>query len=372
MPASSPSFADVFGRPPEAQAQAPGRVNLLGEHTDYQGGFVLPSAIPQHTVVALARNGGDTHHLYSLNYRERLDVPAGETGTGFAPYVTGCCALTGVTDALDVWISSDVPSGGLSSSAALEIATLRALRTLYDLPLTDVDLALIGQRVEHEFVGVRSGIMDQMASSLADTRHMLFLDTRTLERQKLPLPAGGEVVVLDSGVPRRLAGSGYNTRRSEVEEAARLLGVSELRDVPDVAALASLPDLLLRRARHVVSENARVLLALHAPAPLFGELMNASHASLRSDYEVTVPRVDELVALLQAHPDVYGARMTGAGFGGAVVALARIGTAGQVARDVLAQYGPEGQQVVPPPHLESESAKSSGLTRNSGAEGRGN
>ncbi|GAA5512796.1 galactokinase [Deinococcus carri] len=347
--AGSTTFADLFGRSPEVTAQAPGRVNLLGEHTDYQGGFVLPSAIPQHTVVALGRSGGERHRLYSVNYGQMLEVTPGETGTEFAPYVTGCLALTGVPDVLDVWISSDVPSGGLSSSAALEIATLRALRELYALPLSDVDLALLGQRVEHEFVGVKSGIMDQMASSLADTRHMLFLDTRTLERRKLPLPAGGEVLVLDSGVPRRLAESGYNTRRAEVEEAARLLGVPELRDVADVEALADLPELLLRRARHVVSENARVLRALDAPAPLFGELMNASHASLQSDYEVTVPRVDELVALLQAHPDVYGARMTGAGFGGAVVALARTDTAQRVARDVLAQYGPDGKQVVPQP-----------------------
>ncbi|EYB69501.1 galactokinase [Deinococcus phoenicis] len=352
-PARPPTFEEVFGRPPEVTAQAPGRVNLLGEHTDYQGGFVLPSAIPQHTVVALGRNGGDTHHLYSVNFGQRLEVPLGETGTDFAPYVTGCIALTGVGDALDVWITSDVPSGGLSSSAALEIAALRALREVYALPLTDVDLALTGQRVEHEFVGVKSGIMDQMASSLADTEHMLFLDTRTLERRKVPLPAGGEVLVLDSGVPRRLAGSGYNTRRGEVEEAARRLGVPELRDVPDVAALGALPELLLRRARHVVSENARVLRALDAPAPLFGELMNASHTSLRDDYEVTVPRVDELVALLQAHPRVYGARMTGAGFGGAVVALTHSGAAAQVAGDVLAQYGPEGQQVVPEPGTSS-------------------
>jgi galactokinase len=341
------SFEAVFNRSAEVTAQAPGRVNLLGEHTDYQGGFVLPCAIPQQTTVALARNGGGTHRLHSVNLARTLEVPLGETGRDFAPYVTGCVALTGVTDALDVWISSDVPTGGLSSSAALEIATLRALRDLYSLDLSDVDLALIGQRVEHEFVGVFSGIMDQMASSLADTAHMLFVDTRTLERRRLPLPAGGEVVVLDSGVPRRLAESGYNTRRAEVEDAARRLGVPELRDVTNIGAVETLPEPLRRRARHVVSENARVLDALDAAAPAFGLLMNASHASLREDYEVTVPRVDELVALLQAHPDTHGARMTGAGFGGAVVALVAEGRGAQVAADVLKVYGPEGRQVVP-------------------------
>lgn len=342
-----PTFEAAFGTAPEATARAPGRVNLLGEHTDYQGGYVLPCAIPQHAVVALRRSGGRVHRLVSEQLG-RLEVPVGEVGGGFAPYLTGCFALTGVPDALDVWLTSDVPPGGLSSSAALEVATLRALRELYALPLSDVDLALLGQRVEHEFVGVMSGVMDQMASSLADTRHMLFLDTRTLERRKLPLPAGGEVLVLDSGVPRRLAESGYNTRRAEVEEAARQLGVPQLRDVPEVAALSGLTGVLLRRARHVVSENARVLAALDAPAPRFGQLMNASHASLREDYEVTVPRVDELVARLQAHPEVYGARMTGAGFGGAVVALTQPGRAEAVARAVLAEYGPQGRQVVPP------------------------
>jgi len=343
------TFEAVFGRPPEATAQAPGRVNLLGEHTDYQGGFVLPCAIPQQTTVALARSGRESHRLHSVNFGETLEVPVGETGTGFAPYLTGSIAVAGVTEALDVWITSDVPPGGLSSSAALEIATLRALRTLYGLDLSDVDLALLGQRVEHEFVGVRSGIMDQMASSLADTAHMLFVDTRTLERRRLPLPEWGEVLVLDSGIPRRLAESGYNERRAQVEEASRLLGVPELRDVTDVGAVEALPDLLRRRARHVVTENARVLEALDAGAPRFGELMNASHASLQGDYEVTVPRVDELVALLQAHPDTYGARMTGAGFGGAVVALVALGTAREVAASVLEAYGPEGVLVVPAP-----------------------
>lgn len=351
-PAEASTFETVFGRPPEASAQAPGRVNLLGEHTDYQGGFVLPCAIPQQATVALARSGRTGHRLHSVNFGETLEVPLGEVGTGFAPYLTGSIAVAGVTDALDVWITSDVPSGGLSSSAALEVATLRALRTLYGLALSDVDLALLGQRVEHEFVGVRSGVMDQMASSLADTAHMLFVDTRTLERRRLPLPAGAEVLVLDSGVPRRLAESGYNERRAQVEEASRLLGVPELRDVTDVQAVEELPDLLLRRrARHVVTENARVLEAIQegVTAPRFGELMNASHASLRQDYEVTVPRVDELVALLQAHPDTYGARMTGAGFGGAVVALVAAGQARAVAAAVLDAYGSQGQLVVPAP-----------------------
>ncbi|OLV17543.1 galactokinase [Deinococcus marmoris] len=341
------TFEDVFGSVPEVTASAPGRVNLLGEHTDYQGGFVLPTAIPQRATVGLGRNGTPSHVLYSANLEKTLRVPVGEVGTEFAPYLTGCLKLSGVTEGLNVHISSEVPSGGLSSSAALEVATLRALRELYGLDLDDVALALRGVQVEHEFVGVKCGVMDQLASSLADTRTMLLVDTRSLERRAVPFPAGAEVLVMDSGVPRRLAESGYNERRAQVEEAARLLGVKELRDVTDISVVESLPSPLKERARHVVSENARVLEGLEADATQFGLLMNATHASLRDDYAVSHPLVDDLVALLQAQPDVFGARITGAGFGGAVVALVREGTAAEVGVAVLADYGTLGSVVVP-------------------------
>ena len=347
MTRAESTFQSVFGYAPAITGRAPGRVNLLGEHTDYQGGFVLPTAIPQQATVSIGKNGGHAHRLHSANLHQTLTVEVGEIGTGFAPYLTGSVALCGVHEALDIWVWSDVPSGGLSSSAALELATLRAMRELYRLPLDDVQLALIGQKVEHEYVGVMCGVMDQMASSLADTEHMLFLDTRSLERRRLPLPSGTQILVLDSGVPRRLAGSGYNERRAQVEEASRLLGVPQLRDVHDVSQLSVLPELLHRRARHVVGENARVLEALTADAARFGTLMNASHASLQGDYQVSHPQVDVLVALLQAHPQAYGARMTGAGFGGAVVALVQEDQAAQVAAEVLAQYGIEGRMVVP-------------------------
>ena len=347
MSRAESTFQSVFGYAPAVTGRAPGRVNLLGEHTDYQGGFVLPATIPQQATVSIGKNGGHAHRLHSANLHQTLTVEVGEVGTGFAPYLTGSVALCGVHEALDIWVWSDVPSGGLSSSAALELATLRAMRELYRLPLDDVQLALIGQKVEHEYVGVMCGVMDQMASSLADTEHMLFLDTRSLERRRLPLPSGTQILVLDSGVPRRLAGSGYNERCAQVEEASRLLGVPQLRDVHDVSQLSVLPELLHRRARHVVSENARVLEALTADAARFGTLMNASHASLQGDYQVSHPQVDVLVALLQAHPQVYGARMTGAGFGGAVVALVQEGQAAHIAAGVLAQYGVGGQMVVP-------------------------
>lgn len=341
----------------QAQADAPGRVNLLGEHTDYNDGFVLPVAIAQRTHVVMRPNGTAQCRLQALELgqavRFTLDAPPAEH---FASYVYGCLVLAreqGATvPGLDIEVRSDVPMGvGLSSSAALEVATLRCLRALLSLPLDDVQIALLAQRAEIEYAGVRCGIMDQMASSLAGTDRALLIDTRTLARRDVPLPAGSAVLVLDSGVPRTLAGSGYNQRRSECEAAARQLGVASLRDVQDPAALEALPEPLRRRARHVVGENARVLQAADGvDAAAFGRLMNASHASLRDDYEVSTPELDQLVDLLQRHADVFGARLTGAGFGGACVALCRAPALVTIARDVLAPYraaGHVGRQLVP-------------------------
>lgn len=341
----------------EVTADAPGRVNLLGEHTDYNDGFVLPVAIAQRTRVTLRRNGG-THFTVRAEELDEtvrfvLERPPAEH---FATYVYGCLVLARDEGAdipgLDITVSSEVPMGvGLSSSAALEVATLRALRELLRLPLDDVRIAQLAQRAEIEFAHVRCGIMDQMASSLADTDCALLIDTRTLECQDVPLPPDSTVLVLDSGVARSLASSGYNQRRSECEAAARLLGKASLREVTSLEELAALPDLLQRRARHVFTENARVLEAAQAAdAAAFGQLMNASHASLRDDYEVSTPELDALVALLQAQPGVHGARLTGAGFGGACVALCRSDAVQQVAGEVLAAYraaGHEGRQLVP-------------------------
>ena len=351
-------FAKVFGHAPAVVASAPGRVNLLGEHTDYNDGFVLPIAIAQRSWVAIGRSRGSGFRLHAQTLAEHAEftldaAPAQQ----FARYVYGClkgvAALGAALPPLDIHLSSDVPMGvGLSSSAALEVATLRALRELLQLDIDDVALARMAQHAEIEFAGVRCGIMDQMASSLADTSHALFLDTRTLETRSVALPPQTEVLVIDSGLPRSLAASGYNQRRAECEEACRLLEVPMLRDVPDAVAVEALPEPLRRRARHVVSENARVLSAVEPiAAEDFGALMNASHASLRDDYEVSVAPLDRLVALLQGHPAVHGARLTGAGFGGACVALCEAGSLSDVARSVLADYdrgGGRGQVLVPP------------------------
>jgi galactokinase len=345
------------------RASAPGRVNLLGEHTDYNDGFVLPTAIPQQTHVSLRRNGTDMFVVRAAT----LDAHASfsfDTAPAehFASYLFGCirefAASTKISvPSLDIVVDSEVPIGvGLSSSAALEVAMLRALRTLLSASIDDVRIAQLAQRAEIEYAGVLCGIMDQMASSLADTRSMLFLDTRTLERRLLPLPAQTELLVLDSGISRSLAGTAYNERRRECEEAARLLGVASLRDVTDVARLDALPDTLRRRARHVVTENARVLRVLDGvDAAGFGRLMNASHASLRDDYAVSVAPLDKLVALLQNDPQVYGARLTGAGFGGACVALCHAQHARAVAERALSGYartGHHGRVLVPPPDLQ--------------------
>ena len=341
----------------EAAADAPGRVNLLGEHTDYNDGFVMPVAIAQRTRVRMRRNGTSAFNLHAEELGRAVsfsfDAPPEEH---FATYVFGCLALVREQGAgvpgLDIEVASQVPMGvGLSSSAALEVATLRCLRTLLALPIDDVQIAQLAQRAEIEYAHVRCGIMDQMASSLAGTDRALLIDTRSLERRDVPLPAGSAVLVLDSGVPRTLAGSGYNQRRGECEEAARLLGVASLRDVQHLQDIEGLPEPMRRRARHVFTENERVVSALGcASAEDFGRLMNASHASLRDDYEVSTPELDQLVALLQAQPGVYGARLTGAGFGGACVALCGTEALAQVADAVVAQYnaaGHSGKQLVP-------------------------
>ena len=341
-----------------ATARAPGRVNLLGEHTDYNDGFVLPTAIPQQTQVAIRRNGTERFRARAASLDQHasfaLDDPPAEH---FASYLFGCVrevqALGVSVPGLDIDIASQVPIGvGLSSSAALEVAMLRALRELLSLDIDDVRIAQLAQRAEIVYAGVNCGIMDQMASSLADTHSMLFLDTRSLERRLLPMPAATQLLVVDSGISRSLAATAYNQRRAECEQAAALLGVPSLRDVTDIAVLDALPELLRRRARHVVSESARVLQVLDGiDAVRFGQLMDASHASLRDDYDVSVPALDELVALLQAHPDVYGARLTGAGFGGACVALCRTERAAAVGRATVEAYaraGHDGRVLVPP------------------------
>ncbi|MGJ7914742.1 galactokinase [Massilia sp. LXY-6] len=346
------SAETFFGGAPEACAWAPGRVNLLGEHTDYNDGFMLPVATPQRTGVALARSHDDQHHLYSgtLDGNVSFAAKGGSAPQGFGSYIEGCIRLVEATGVeippLRVFVTTELPVGsGLSSSAALEVATLRALRQLLGFELDNVTLARIAQRAEIDYAHVNCGIMDQMASSLCDERNMLFIDARSLEHRLVQMPEGTELIVIDSGMPRTLAASKYNERRSECEEASRKLGVKALRDVTDPSVLEQLPEPLRRRARHVVLEDLRVLEAAGGvSAQRFGELMNASHDSLRDDYEVSIPELDRLVGALRAAPGVLGARLTGAGFGGACVALCRAGQAKAAAEVALSNYNKEGRK----------------------------
>jgi galactokinase len=337
----------------EAVAEAPGRVNLIGEHTDYHDGFVMPCAIPQRTRAHAKARPDDGVRATSAEQPglvERFTLGAESRDGTWGDYVKGLTvALRGAGHAIhgfDLAIQSTVPVGsGLSSSAALEVSVLRALRQLFDLSLDDVALARIGQRAEVEFVGAPVGIMDQMACSLAGECEALFLDTRSLEYERIPLPPAIELAVVNSGVTHQHAGGDYVARRRESEQAAAALGLTMLRDAGDATSLADLPPLLARRARHVISENARVLearQALHrSDGARFGELLNASHASLRDDYQVSVAEVDRLVALAQADPRVFGARMTGGGFGGAIVIATRAGAAREVADHVVARVADE-------------------------------
>jgi galactokinase len=336
----------------EVRADAPGRVNLIGEHTDYHDGFVMPCAIPQRTRAELRVREDRTARVSSaqaggaaIEYEVGVETP----GRGWADYVQG---VTFILDrcghklsGFDLRLDSSVPVGsGLSSSAALEVAVLRALRRAFDLELDDVELARVAQRAEVEFVGAPVGIMDQMASSLAAEGEALFLDTRTLGFERLPVPSSIEIVVIDSGVTHQHAGGDYVTRRRESEAAAQALGVSRLRDVgvDALPRIAQLAEPLSRRARHIVTENARVLEAREAmrrgDAVRLGELFVASHASMRDDYEVSVPAVDLLVELAMQERDVYGARLTGGGFGGAIVIAAAAGRGAAVAHAVAREY----------------------------------
>jgi galactokinase len=341
-----PRFDQLFGRAPQATARAPGRVNLLGEHTDYNLGLVLPLAIPRHVTVEIARSTDGWHRLHSVQLDSTVEWRAGRPAPdGFANYVYGCIeVLRGrgqPVPAVLARVDSDVPIGaGLSSSAALEVALLRALRSLLNLAIDDEQIARVAHEAENHFAGVRCGILDQMASSLAATDRMLYLDTRSLERRLLPLPADAALLIVDSGQPRSLAASGYNQRRAECERAAGLLGLASLRDMTTPDAAGRLPPPLDRRARHVFSENARVRRAADGvDAAAFGALMNDSHASLSADYQVSTPVLDELAVALQADTEVFGAKLTGAGFGGACVALVRPGRSAEVAARVMSGFG---------------------------------
>jgi galactokinase len=356
------TFQELYGGDPAATADAPGRVNLIGEHTDYNGGFVLPAAIPLKTRIELTPRDDRVVRVWSAQFPNaepvEFEVGAERRSEDWADYVRGSTwslAREGAIRGFDARVDSRVPLGsGLSSSAALEIALGRALRQVFHVPLDDVALAVAARRAETDFVGAPVGIMDQMACSLADTSGALLIDTRTLEYSAVPLPSSAALIVIDSGVTHKHAGGEYRTRRQECSEAAVALGVAELRDVAvtDLDRVAALAPPLNRRARHVVTENARVLAAVIAlkaeDLEQTGRLFVESHASMRDDFEVSIPAIDALVEIACRTPGVYGARLTGGGFGGAIVALADRSRASAAADTIVHKHndGPFGSSRV--------------------------
>ena len=334
-------FADRYGRAPRVFS-APGRVNLIGEHTDYNDGFVLPMAIDRRTFVAAAPRGDARIRCASIDFAGEAEFGIGEDPApagDWADYVRGVAAglrragqLAGGADLL---VASEVPIGaGLSSSAALEVAAGFALLAIGGRSLPPTELARLCQRAEQEFAGTQCGIMDQFISTLGIAGHALLIDCRSLESRPIPMDLGeARLVVCNSMIRHELASGEYNRRGAECEEAVRRLaghlpGIQSLRDVEleEFDPLADLlPETIRRRAAHVLTENNRTLAAVealaHGELRRVGQLMLASHASLRDDYEVSCPELDLLVEIARALPGVYGARMTGGGFGGCTVNL---------------------------------------------------
>ncbi len=359
-------FRGTFGREARIVTFAPGRVNLIGEHTDYNGGHVFPCAISQGTLCAAAPRDDGAVRLASVNIRggkvseKRLSDARLPARRGWESYPLGVVwALSQAgfraVRGMDIMLWGDVPAGaGLSSSASLEVAFALALNGLFGFGLSLADIALLSQKAENGFVGMNCGIMDQFASAMGREDRAIFLDTASLEYEYAPLELGGaEIIIVNSGVRHSLASSEYNRRREECAEALR-----QLCTVKDIAALCLLsPEefedikrvitdpVCLKRARHAVYENARTVAALAAlragDTGTFGRLMNESHVSLRDDYEVSCPELDLLTSLAWAAPGVIGARMTGGGFGGCMVSIVESGAAEELIKTLGGRYESE-------------------------------
>jgi galactokinase len=357
----SAHFETAYGHEADGVWAAPGRVNLIGEHTDYNDGFVLPFALAERTYAAASRREDSILELRSAQSDDKVEAAladlAPERARGWAGYPAGVAwALRSAgldVGGASVLVDGRVPLGsGLSSSAALECAVATALRDLWSLDISDAELALACQRAENDFVGAPTGIMDQMASMLCREGSALFLDVRTREVEHVPLdPAaqGTALLVVDTRVQHAHSDGGYGARRRDCEEAVREIGVPALRDVSvdDLdAALAKVGDeVRRRRVRHVVTENARVVATVAAmragDLAAVGRLMSESHVSMRDDYEISVPELDVAVATAQSH-GALGARMTGGGFGGCAIALVpadQVGSIGAAVHEAFAVKG---------------------------------
>lgn len=353
------TFRRAFAAEPAARARAPGRVNLIGDHVDYNDGLVLPAAVERAAHVAFRPRPDRRLRIVSADLDDRVDLDLASlrpgTMEGWSAYPAGVAwALAEAghpVPGFDAALAGDIPIGaGLASSAAVEVAFVVAFRHAGGLELSNLELARLCQRAENEFVGVRCGIMDQLTSACATADHALLIDCRSLETRTLPLPLDARIVVLEAGVERRLAESGYNRRRSECEDALARLGRIDptIRSYRDLrprrlgSVLGQLPSPLAARVRHVVTEIDRVRKAADALSagdlPRFGALMFESHASLRDDFEVSCPELDLLVETARSAPGAIGARLTGAGFGGCAVALVTADRADSFVRHVSAVY----------------------------------
>ena len=340
-------FAELYGKAPEFVVRAPGRVNLIGEHTDYNDGFVFPAAIDRDMVIAGTVRNDQQVRVYALNFNQSSTfnlkevVHAEENREKWSNYPRAMAQIFQKEGlpivGMNLVTMGNVPLGaGLSSSAAFLVASGLAFATAAGIEIDPVKIALMAQRAEREFVGVNVGIMDQFISSLGRENHALLIDTRSLTYEAVPLPTSGvSIVIADTNKKRGLVDSEYNTRRAECERAVALLsenlpGIKALRDVTlkDFEAFKhTLPEITRKRAKHVVTEDVRTLESVQAlkagDIERFGALMNASHDSLRDDYQVSCKELDAMTEIARSIPGVYGSRMTGAGFGGCTVSLVK-------------------------------------------------
>jgi galactokinase len=352
-------FVSRFSQDPAIIVRAPGRVNLIGEHTDYNDGFVLPAAIDRATFIAASPRTDRRVRVVAadLNEEDEFGIDQIER-SGMRPwsnYIRGMIksllAAGHAINGADMVVASSVPRGaGLSSSAALEVATGYVFQLFHNLNILGEELALMAQATENHFVGVNCGIMDQFIVTLGQANHALLIDCRDLNYQAVPLPANTSVVICDSHIERTLAGSAYNQRRAECDQAVDLLkphipGIKALRDVTSDQLQTYghvLAPVVRQRARHVISENERVIAGVNTlqagNVAEFGRLMNASHASLRDDYAVSIPEMDALVASAQRVSGCYGSRLTGAGFGGCTVSLVANDSVERFRHEVAAAY----------------------------------
>jgi galactokinase len=329
-------YIDLYHNQPNTLVWAPGRINLIGEHTDYSDGFVLPVAINLGIAIALTPREDQLVKLYSIDLKAHIEIDLKKIqkgNGGWQEFIKGVAwALQENGHRLGGWqgvIAGSIPIGaGLSSSAAVLVAAVKAFCISSEFSMSEVTIAQIGRKAESEWVGVNVGIMDQLVSAAGKKDHAVCLDCRTLAYEYVPIPARVNFVVLDTMTRRELSNSAYNTRHEEIKQASKNIGVPILRDA-SLALLAEkrslLSDTLYRRARHVISENERVLAFSAAmkkgDLPKMGALINASHASLRDDFEVSSDELNLIVEIAQEQPACLGARMTGAGFGGCALAI---------------------------------------------------